>query len=484
MSIAHGYLATSNGVYETNDTGSTWKVILPNNSISCVYAADNTLFAIINQWSLVSTKDDGRNWNHLPITGNYVFGNKDSLVYSSDIIAGTLWYSTNCGKDWASNSLDLTTKGIFCFPNCNDLLRTNIFIDTYPITHSSDYGKTWQTYLPQPEIGAWFSGNGCAVYISNATSPAGLLRSVDRGKTWQSSTGPNFREIDDHDFRNLSVVGNGAVVYACDINGLFWKTTDGGDGVMSLNSFPTGLVLKCDLPAEDSLLYSAICDTLQFQFSLENLSCNSLHFKSLSIDGLDSSEYKILLKSHSSCSGIPDTLGLLLLPVVTGIRPIVIHEHFLNNESRTFDTSFALTLNIAPLIHPAVLAKSSRLDTPSGTIDFGSKAICFGGGLDTILLSNPSCAGVLISNINLEPDSNSKKDFSLSTISPFDLKNWTSPDKIVVNYDPLTPGRKSAMIIIETSLGKDTIRVFGYAIADTARLVIKKSDTVKFDARP
>ncbi|MFI5263174.1 MAG: choice-of-anchor D domain-containing protein [Candidatus Kapaibacterium sp.] len=484
LSISHGYIAASDGVLETNDTGITWKNIYPGTYTYSVYAAGKSVFATTGTYNVVETQNDGKKWELLIPRGSYLIGNKDSLVLVTRTNPFVLWYSTNNGKDWDSNSVSPETQSVYCFPHCNELLRTNLVADVDPVTYSLDYGKKWMsTSLLTPELAVWFAGSSCATYISNALT-TGLYRSVDRGFTWVSVPGPNFKELDDNDFRNLAVVGNGSVIYVCDINGVLWKSTDGGDGTLSLNTFSTQFGISCNVPSEDSTLGVAVCDTDKFMFFLQNFTCNSLHLESLSIDGLDSNEYEFQSRIHYLCNSLPDTVILSIFPQFPGNHPIMIHEHFTNNEYHAFDTSFSFTLNAAYSIAPKLSFHSLRFDSTSGMLDFGSKLICFGGGVDTISLSNPSCAGLQIRNIRLETDSNSTKDFTLNEVSPYELNIRTSPNTIILHYDPQTPGFKSGKIVIETSIGNDTVLVSANAIVDTAKLIIEKNDTVFFDPKP
>ncbi|MFI5264739.1 MAG: WD40/YVTN/BNR-like repeat-containing protein, partial [Candidatus Kapaibacterium sp.] len=194
ISISHGYIAASSGVLETTDTGTTWKNIYPGTYTYSVYAAGNTVFATTGTYNVVLTQNDGKKWDLQTPRGSYLIGNKDSLVFATGV-SSILWYSTDNGKDWDSNSLDLATQSVYCFPHCNELLKTTLVGDLDPVTYSLDYGKKWLlTSLLNPELAVWFGGSSCATYICNALN-SGLYRSVDRGFTWVSVPGPNFKEL-------------------------------------------------------------------------------------------------------------------------------------------------------------------------------------------------------------------------------------------------------------------------------------------------
>ena len=267
-----GYAAGGAGIYETEDTGNTWRSIYPEKIFfNSVYAFGGKIFAYGGEsatWdALIETENGGGTWNTIlpptyyhtpPDVDNplmpYVFGNNDGTVFSEKVIPPgnlSLTFSTNNGKDWTTTPMDIAKKtftaGLFSFPHSNELLRTCDDLrelpdnnkDVYFIMHSSDLGMHWDTVFHPVEIGAWIAGNACVQYVSKSdqTGVHGVYRSTDAGHNWKYISGPDFTELDDVDFHNISVVGGGAVVYAGDVNygsiDKLWKTTDGGDGTLS-----------------------------------------------------------------------------------------------------------------------------------------------------------------------------------------------------------------------------------------------------------
>jgi len=381
--INHGYAAGSDGVYETGDMGNTWHRIY-NGAIAftSVYAFGNKVFAFggspiipngVNWGPLIQSSDDGNSWDTVlvqvsnlnisfpKIPTPYVFGNNDSMVYAESIDTSqnmSLVYSTDNGKNWSSNPLDnfsnSLTRGFFAFPHCKDILRTVLFVndasnaDNYFVMHSSDFGANWNTLFVPFEIGAWIAGNNCVLYVcdakgaqdSSANIRNGLWRSQDRGMNWSYINGPNFTEIDDKDFRNLSVVGNGAVVYADDADHKFWKTIDGGDGTLTPAGIPSSVSIVHDLSSA-----ATICDTSLLRIFIESLSCNLTSLKNLKINGLDSTQFNTVWKHHLACDGIPDTILVQIFGVPAGVNTYNVNMHFVNDEFQTIDTSFDFTLS-------------------------------------------------------------------------------------------------------------------------------------------
>ncbi|HWY36770.1 MAG TPA: hypothetical protein VNX68_19145, partial [Nitrosopumilaceae archaeon] len=295
----------------------------------------------------------------------YVFGNKDSFIFAENILNMTtmqLVFSTNNGKDWHSNTMDISnmtyTMGLFSFPHCRDLLRTFIrandanIDDIYYIVHSSDFGAHWDTLGKPMEVGAWIAGNNCVQYISDASGIHNgafindVLRSQDHGSNWILDNGPILFEIDDFDFHNFSVMGGGAVVYAGNfdahaLHNQLWKTTDGGDGTLSANMFASSISFNYD-----PTLRSA-CDTSNLKIIYQNLSCNYSSLKNYAITGLDSAEFSLQWLHHLACDGIPDTILVKIFPFLSGPGKYSFNAHFENDEYQSIDTSFEFTISTA-----------------------------------------------------------------------------------------------------------------------------------------
>ncbi len=414
-SINHGYAAGSRGVYETFDTGSTWKRISSDESPYCsVYSAGTTVFAFGYPpkkyifGKLTMSTDDGKSWTEVfpPITTStsdfdvispYVFGNKDSLVFaeSYDAISFALWVSKDNGRSWETHHFAKDPQGLFCFPHCNRIVGTfyppgsSNTTDQSSIEESDDYGVTWKVIMPGREIGQWLAGNNCALYVSDANEQAdivngslafllGPMRSTDGGNTWDTTTypnsmkwGPEFIEIDDHEFvisinqkivdnyisdwRNLSVVGYGAIIYAGDGSDSLWKSTDGGDGRLSVAALAPQFELNHNYfqSGTDTFAHNP-CQPDSLQVYSLNIGCSYSKFDSISIVGLDPSEYSVNSTHYCTCQPMPDTSFITLQPKTNGTRDVTIHYHFTDDEFNQVDTSIRITLvakTFKPVLH-------------------------------------------------------------------------------------------------------------------------------------
>jgi hypothetical protein len=394
--INRGYAATSDGVYETEDTGSTWRKINTGNHLpfNSVYAFGDKVFAyggsnrrFFRNGPLIMTSNDGKTWDTVippktsPNLIPYVFGNKDSIVFAENIDSANnslIVFSTNNGRNWSSRKMDFLdqtrTMGLFSLPHCKDVLRTfidyqdTIYNDMYFIVHSSDFGQHWDTIDKPLVIGAWIAGNNCAQYVSpaNQLPIGGLYRSTDHASHWQFNDGPqNFQEIDDDDFHNLSVVGGGAVVFAGDMGSRLWKTSDGGDGTLSSASLKSNISIDHDV-----IQAMIICDTSDLTVTFQNLSCNYTSLTNIGIDGLDSAQYTSVWKHHLACSGLKDSVLIKIFSIPSGTSFYTFHAHFVNDEFQIIDTSFNFTLSPAPIpIEEFYLRPSSIIAKPGDVIE-------------------------------------------------------------------------------------------------------------------
>ncbi len=376
VSKSRGYLACKTGIFETIDSGITWtKISKSISSFISVYSSGGKVYAfegeIGNSWGpLLSTYDDGKNWDTIIRIARYpryfgsqmtpyVLGNKENIVIAESLDAlGNMHlnYSTNNGRTWSSYFMDTAgktaTTGLFCFPHCTDIIRTfdADINDVYSIVYSKNFGATWDTINQGIEMGAWITGNGCVLYFSNAATnqhnQTGPFRSLDHGKTWINFLGPDFDEIDDRDYLNMSIVGGGAVIYAGgDIYGNVWKSVDGGDGTLSADALKSSIFTFLSLySGRTDTLFGKKCNPMIANIVFNNTSCNYAHFDKITIDGLDSTEYRTNVKHHLACENIPDTIVIKMMPTFVGVRNITIHSHFIDDEFCTIDSIFDLTL--------------------------------------------------------------------------------------------------------------------------------------------
>jgi hypothetical protein len=470
VSPYHGYLACSTGIFETEDTGISWRKITSfNRAFNSVYASGNKVDAFLGgpvpvgvRGALISTEDDGRNWDTIIPPGNfmsfffnhmtpYVSGNKENMVVAekTDTVGNFyLVYSLDNGKNWYSNMIDTGntgnwTTGFYCFPHCTDILRTRFLYhpdDMSSITYSANYGGNWSTFIPAIEIGAWIAGNSCALYVCNASvqQELGPLRSLDRGKTWQYVSGPDFTEIDDGDYRNLCIVGGGAIIYATDMRAHIWKSSDGGDGTLSSNTFASQLSIQRENSSLNiDTIQTTVCDTSRIMLYFKNLSCNTALFHDIKITGLDSTEYSTELNHHLACEDLPDTLIIFIFPMRSGIRDLHILADFFNDEFFVIDTNFVVTLITKPV--------SSKINL---TFDLSpsNKDTLLGNACDSTIIhfffQNMKCNIAVLQSLSITGLDSSEYSMQISQ----HLIGSYLPDSVLIKILPAHEGTRTLTI--------------------------------------
>jgi hypothetical protein len=382
VSISRGYIAGSDGIYESIDSGKNWRKISTANSyFNSVYALEGKVFGIIYEDAyssnpsygpLISTTNDGMTWEELIPSSSqqrsailpYVFGNKENLIFAEtyDDVNGNLKlvHSTDEGRTWSSYIIDSTnyyaqkyTIGLFCFPHCHDILRTYSLhydlADAYIISYSADFGASFQTKDSNVEIGAWIAGNGCAQYVCNANGSiaSGIYRSIDRGNSWQLVNGPSFDELDDVDSHNVSCVGSEKLyIVTSGYNSTtgrnvpieLWYTSNGGDGKLT----PTKASISFDHSVQQG---GTVCDTSHLRIIFQNLSCNYTLLKNFGITEMDSTQYASVWKHHLACDGLADTIIINIYPGYTSGKMFTFKSNFMDDEFQTIDTNFSFVLS-------------------------------------------------------------------------------------------------------------------------------------------
>jgi hypothetical protein len=263
-----------NGMLST-DAGNTWMefISVQNLIIFDIEIYDVNTFAIASIAGVIVSSDKGETWeeiSHSPTYSILFDGAKDKLicVESSDIVLydkgirqytsrlkynitdlawgsdkalyikvgerdiSAIYRSDDHGYTWNIFSQSLPIEGD-CFSFiCNKtdpnrfavinedwIYRTNQFSEIFV---SSDVGKSWTTTLQQP-LGSYTyltgsSTQGCNDYFVG-TSIDGILRSSDKGMSWNSIGGPATPV----DSRTIFAVDD-SIIYAIDTLGSIWVT--------------------------------------------------------------------------------------------------------------------------------------------------------------------------------------------------------------------------------------------------------------------
>jgi photosystem II stability/assembly factor-like uncharacterized protein len=423
VSPTHGYAAAyaqhdAGGIFETNDQGETWRRITPvGHNYTWVYAAYGSVFAIEgvtrespNAEELVYTRNDGATWdtvetnnlNGLPskyFSG--LWGNNDSTIIAAWSESNTnprldtslhFFWTSDLGNSWNSQllrrsaerwrSFDIPFDEFFIWPHTCSLLRQCASpLEADSLDEQCFYRSSlnsWVRSLAHIESSMAITGTSCATYICSARNADTILfRTTDRGVGWvpilSSQNAPAFVESDDDCYMQLSVVGHGAVIYACDQHGRIYKTTDGGDGNLDENNLAPVMVLNhAPFPSGGDTL--DVCQSTLTYVTAQNAGCSYATFDSIQLYGLSSEEYTINSTYHGSCSSVPDTSFIALYPNTPGVRELLIHFHYTDDEYNHIDTALHLVLNVKsgtslPLSLTLGNSKGILYVNPGDTID-------------------------------------------------------------------------------------------------------------------
>ncbi len=417
-------------VFETFDGGNSWQRITPTwMTAHSVYATQGAVFVTADRkppflpggyWlyaqgsfptadtgAIFRTSNDGKSWDSVAVQvplpkGSFlaiseIVGNRDSLVLvlAYDTLTQTyIIYSTDLGLSWQTEPLErdyvwptLQSQNFrlaaYCIPHTCEVIRVfdgslqdqedkyTLFKGTLPFNLGSWYP------LLSAEIGAWIAGNGCAQYVSNAFDghPTwdGLIR-------WEENdtariNGPQLQEIDDQEYRNISAVGYGSVLYVgtsylASEPGQLWKTTDGGDGTLSATSLAPRIEWNHAAFASGNDTLTIIqCSSSPSSVYYQNLSCAITKMDSVSLIGLAQNEYSLTSTHHNDCLSLPDSTYINFVSIPPGTYPVSVNAHFTDDEYNTIDTTLSFTLVVQPGNQPIPLSlyfKSSSITTAAG----------------------------------------------------------------------------------------------------------------------
>lgn len=194
-------------VLTTNDGGDTWEKVGEENGVPSVIGS----YGILNWWDSVGDSI----WYP-------VFSPEDSTTNS------LILHSSDRGQNWTSLSVpDDFSETVFAitFANSNDgfISSVNGFSST-----TSDGGQTWSQSVQNEEYQVRYPKCAKGTQTIFATSDNEIIRSDDWGLTWYSQGQPSNARVRSFDVLNHNTV------WAAGDNQLILKTTNGGDGDLSI----------------------------------------------------------------------------------------------------------------------------------------------------------------------------------------------------------------------------------------------------------
>ncbi|MEO8664260.1 MAG: T9SS type A sorting domain-containing protein [Ignavibacteria bacterium] len=207
------YAATSNGVYYSDNNGSSWTMIngnLPTLNVSSLMFDNNILIASVNGSGVYKTSNNGTTWE--PVN-NGISDLSISKLYRDD--QNNYFASTNNGKLYKSVNSGSSWTEIYTSESGN---RISSIIST-----------------------------GSMIYLS--TKNYGVLKSVDNGITWSEK---NY---------NLNLPGvsslafsYGEEIFAASYNGIQYSFDNGSTWLKRINGLPSPITYSVYLAQDHSLL--------------------------------------------------------------------------------------------------------------------------------------------------------------------------------------------------------------------------------------
>jgi photosystem II stability/assembly factor-like uncharacterized protein len=243
-----GFVGNNEGIFKTNDGGTTWiKVYTSSKSVKCISFINSLVgWAVGNQGLVLKTVDGGNNWILGSIITPYalykvVFKDSNNGLIVGDF--GSIFTTSNGGNTWIAIStfniaLYPTFTSTIFVPNTLNIWAVGAQHPNGFIAKSIDNGLNWsQVSVPvfvNKGFGVSAKLNDIVFTTSNngwVVADDGLYRTTDGGTTWQIQSTGVIGVLAAIQFVSSQVgfiVGNS--------NTTLLKTVDGGNTWRSLNT--------------------------------------------------------------------------------------------------------------------------------------------------------------------------------------------------------------------------------------------------------
>ncbi|MEI8133445.1 MAG: choice-of-anchor D domain-containing protein [bacterium] len=459
-----------NGELESVDSGMTWKA-LPNPTEEQLYikngiffdASGRVSFNHTRTWQIIDTNFKsgeavtGNLENDIAIWGGSAFGNPVTL------------FTTDLGRSWHYGAAGVESDFGYAIPFTHTFFRAG-GDGTDAIERSYTSGATWDTILGPIQwqyLSDGLAGNGCVIYAQTMDTTFryayGLIRSTDQGGSWQYITGPVARD----DYPITGVMSRGAVCMAMShhFGEPLYKYID--------SSLLRPVLWEATITTSFAdTLYLNECDSMKIRLGLSYSACDFIRWHDMRVDSLPQNNYRLSYKAGNIIrTDHPDSAFITLLPNQAGIYPLRIHIGVSASDWSGSDTTLSFVLVVKS--NPAVLTIDK-----ADTLNFGALSFCNATSSQDIHISNLSCHSLKVTRIKLIMDSSAQYDFSASMNPPvLNLKEGIGTGKITVKMVPQSPGIKSGRLIIFTSIGNDTIRIYANVMAPP-KSIVTRCDTI------
>jgi photosystem II stability/assembly factor-like uncharacterized protein len=270
-------------VWHTTDGGVTWVEPLSEcDGATSIYETSQGVF-FTQRYSLVgmwASRDQGNSF--YPAMSNQLndINFVDAIHGVATPFIGKTLFTSDGGNIWDSTFQQTEAWAVYADKGTSNFVIAGEQRQSSPsavtnVVRSTDYGRTWTGVgsLPIRNTGH-IAGKGNTIYVQTDltfNSGLGLWRTTDGGYSWKHVGGPpNSRDT------RFSVEGcNGNIVYASDAYGNLYKTTDGGDGLLSSTA-------KNPTLSDSAFAFKADkCSIISDSVRLSNNTCQLLTVRSI-----------------------------------------------------------------------------------------------------------------------------------------------------------------------------------------------------------
>lgn len=252
-------------LWKSTNGGISWQDITSafntgDEAYMCIWATSKALIATL--WYGIGgiSVDDGASWQQTFTRDDFVPGpnvdnQKSNGIYFTDDLHGVVTMGPNNPQP-NGNRCFFTQDGGLTWQRSWDFIEawsvyglkntTTFFLapegdngSNRDVLRSDDGGFSWRSVFAFPDnvdLTGHIDGRGNVLYIQvqQQSGMAGLFRSDDLGASWKFVGGPDHEE----DSRFCLAGCDGNIVFAFDLQGNIYKTSDGGDSTLTNNNLP------------------------------------------------------------------------------------------------------------------------------------------------------------------------------------------------------------------------------------------------------
>lgn len=248
------FVATRNGVYRSNDKGSTWLALHPGITDTVFepirIIANGSMVLLQTENTFFRSSDNGDSWNtvyeksdRFKDMGNFIIDDQLILTssYSSSLWSidlnptpGSILRSDDNGITWEQSDSELFDCSFPLMAICGSTIvavkNDPLLEDDCSIYHSNDNGVNWTTANSASDFDIQcLVSNGTTLYAG--TYSDGVIRSDDKGVTWQqisngliSVNAPQIASAGSRIVISEYAVGSKNIVHLSEDYGTTWST--------------------------------------------------------------------------------------------------------------------------------------------------------------------------------------------------------------------------------------------------------------------